>query len=107
MSKRKLLPKQAKKGKALQSDVDNNDAIEHLTFVQSISASFRGYTQQETASLAEHFSVMRFEAGQTVIAQGEAGTWFGAQLIVFLRCTMHVTPPARERHARPLSSRAA
>ena len=34
--------------KTLQSDVSTDDAVEQLTYVQSLSTSFRGYSEEET-----------------------------------------------------------
>lgn len=72
--------------KTLQSEVTKDDAVGLLTFVQSISTSFRGFSEDETVALAEYFSVMRFEAGQTIVEQGETGTWFGILLAGTLQC---------------------
>ena len=51
-----------------------------ITFVQTVSTSFRGYSEEDISLLAGHFSVMRFEPGQVVMQKGEQGTWFGVLL---------------------------
>ena len=66
--------------KTLNSEVNATDAAFYLDRVQAISKSFRGFTEDETAAMADYFSVMHFGAGQTVIAKGETGTWFGVLL---------------------------
>ena len=61
----------------LESEVSQVEAESMFTYVQSISTSFRGFTEEEVPSLVELFSVMRVEAGQTLVQRGEPGTWFG------------------------------
>ena len=64
----------------LESDVTREEAEGLITFVQTVSTSFRGYSEEDISLLAGHFSVMRFEPGQVVMQKGEQGTWFGVLL---------------------------
>ena len=64
----------------LESDVTREEAEGLITFVQTVSTSFRGYSEEDVSLLAGHFSVMRFEPGQVVMQKGEQGTWFGVLL---------------------------
>ena len=65
---------------AVESDVTHDTAAQLLGQVQYLGKDFRGFSEEEIECLAEHFSVMSFEEGQTVISRGEAGTWFGVLL---------------------------
>ena len=51
-----------------------------------MSPSFRGYDEDETCSIADYFSVMSYDKDQTVLEQGEPGTWFGILLSGTLSC---------------------
>ena len=66
--------------KTLQSDVAQDEAREALATVQATSAVFCGFTDSEVDALSDHFSVMTFDKGQTILERGETGTWFGVLL---------------------------
>ena len=70
----------SEKASKLESDVTREEAEGLLTFVQTVSTSFRGYSEEDIALLSEHLSVMRFDVGQVVMQEGEQGTWFGVLL---------------------------
>ena len=73
----------------LQSEVSHEEAEGLLSNAQSVSTSFRGFSDDDLAVLAEHLSVMRFDAGQTVVQKGEVGSWFG----LLLSGTLEITLP--------------
>ena len=80
----------------LESEVSQVEAESMFTYVQSISSSFRGFTDAEVPALVELFSVMRVESGQTLVQRGEPGTWFGVVLsgtIIVELPTFQVTLP--------------
>lgn len=54
--------------------------------IQSVSAHFSGFSNDEVDRLAAHMSVMSFHMGQTIMQEGEQGSWFG----VLLRGTVTV-----------------
>ena len=69
-----------KQKKTLDSEVSTEEAEALLTFVQTISSSFRGFLADEVTVLSENLSVMRFDEEQVVMQKGESGSWFGVLL---------------------------
>jgi hypothetical protein len=73
------------KGNALGSDGDKDDNIALLTEAQTHANSFVGYLENVDA-LADALSIVRIQEGETIMAQGETGTWVG----ILLRGTLDV-----------------
>ena len=48
-----------------------------LAAVQGISDVFRGFSDEEVELLAQSMTILNFWPGQTILEQGESGTWFG------------------------------
>ena len=69
----------------LKSEIPAEEVEETIMFLQSCGSAFRGFEQVEINVLSEAMSVMRFDAGQTVVEQGETGSWFGVLLSGTLR----------------------
>ena len=69
----------------LKSEIPAEEVEETIMFLQSCGSAFRGFEQAEINVLSEAMSVMRFDAGQTVVEQGETGSWFGVLLSGTLR----------------------
>jgi CRP-like cAMP-binding protein len=82
----------------LKSDVDEQDAEGLLALVQSTSTSFRGFKEDELPVLAENMSIMQFDEGETVLEQGEPGSWFG----VLLSGTLRIDLPPQKPGGEPL-----
>ena len=61
-------------------DVSQDEAEGLLTAVQGVSKSFHGFTDSEIVVLAQAMNVQRFREGQTILEQGELGSWFGIVL---------------------------
>ena len=57
----------------MESDVSDQEAEELLTYIQSTSEGFRGFSPEEISVLASGLSVMSFDKGQTIIEKGEPG----------------------------------
>ena len=80
MSGSPTLGSPTKQKKTLDSEVSTEEAEALLTFVQTISSSFRGFLADEVTVLSENLSVMRFDEEQVVMQKGESGSWFGVLL---------------------------
>jgi CRP-like cAMP-binding protein len=74
----------------LPSEVSVDEAEAMLLDQYDDSKDFKeaGMDEDDILCLATHLSVMRFDKGQTVVAKGESGSWFGillsGQLVVDL-----------------------
>ena len=95
----------------LQSEVPAEAATTYMSEVLSEHDDIIALTELEITVLVEHFSVMVFNPGETVLQAGEEGTWFGLLLSGTLDCTVgdqqvegtfrfppaacHLLPPAR------------
>ena len=84
-----------KQKKTLDSEVSTEEAEALLTFVQTISSSFRGFLADEVTVLSENLSVMRFDEEQVVMQKGESGSWFGVLLSGTL--TVKITDTKRDK----------
>ena len=60
-------------------DLDRDEVERLLMEVQSISPYFRGF-KDNIDLLAESLTVDRFEGGETILQEGEEGTWMGILL---------------------------
>ena len=91
-----------KQKKTLDSEVSTEEAEALLTFVQTISSSFRGFLADEVTVLSENLSVMRFDEEQVVMQKGESGSWFGVLLSGTLTvkitdtCLLYTSPSPRD-----------
>ena len=81
----------------LGSDETKEDAITMLTEAQTYARGFTGFLDHADA-LAECLSITRIDKGETIMQQGEQGTWVGILLrgnldiIVHGRCVFTVEP---------------
>ena len=66
--------------KALASDCTEEEAFEKLFDIQQHCEVLHGFNSSDLQLLASHLSVIRYTEGQTILQQGEAGSWFGVLL---------------------------
>ena len=71
--------------KALESDVSHDEAAALILDVQQKSEVLHGFNEDEIFQLANRLSVMAFDEAQTILQQGEIGSWFGILLSGSLR----------------------
>ena len=66
----------------LPSEVSVDEAEAMLLDLHDESKDFKqaGMDEDDILCLATHLSVMQFEQGQTIVAKGESGSWFGILL---------------------------
>ena len=60
--------------------VDLAVAEDELRSVQSVSAGFHGFDDDEVALLAQRMSVVEFSDGEQILCKGEDASWFGVLL---------------------------
>ena len=68
-----------RKDHELGGDLDRDEVEQLLMEVQAISPYFRGF-KDNIDMLAEALTVNRFDGGETILQEGEEGTWMGILL---------------------------
>ena len=69
-----------KGGDSMRSDVDEEAAAGLLVRTQECSPLFRSFTQTEVSVLARTLPVVRFQAADTILHEGEVATFFAVVL---------------------------
>lgn len=63
-----------------EEEISSEFAEYLLTHAQHVSSAFSGLSEDAIRVLAHKLSIIRFSAHETIMVEGEAGTWFGILL---------------------------